>query len=92
MKNVLAKLKNSKAAKWFTGISVASMIGIMSCFACFAADESSVDLSTTLSTSFTSIKDDIFTYIGIALPIALVVVGAFFGIKAAIRFFKSTAK
>lgn len=94
MKNVLAKLKNSKAVKWFTGISVASMIGIMSCFACFAADESStanVDIGSTLGDSFTTMMNNIMSYIGIVLPIALTVVGAFFGIRKAVSFFKKTA-
>ena len=91
---MLSKIKNSKAAKWFTGISVAMMIAVMSCFCAFAVEESStasVDIGQTLGDSFSTMMNNIMSYIGIVLPIALTVVGAFFGIRKAVSFFKKTA-
>ena len=93
MKKMLAKVKNSRVAKWFTVASLSAMMAVMMCFNCFAADgeSSAADLAGTLTTSFNSISDQIFTYIGIALPIALGIVAAIFGIKFAVRFFKNIA-
>ena len=86
-----AKMKISKlVVSMFVVMSMAAM----TCLTCFATgDESSTpDLSATLETSFTTMKNDVLGYIAIILPIALVVAGAFFGIKKAVSFFKSTAK
>lgn len=92
---MLSKIKNSRLAKWLTVCTVSCMIAVFGCLTVFAEDEvsevSSVDLTSTVSSSFNSISDSIFTYIGIALPIALGIVAAIFGIKFAIRFFKSVA-
>ena len=49
------------------------------------------DLSGAFSTGLTGIQTQVFTYIGIAVPVAIVIVGAIFGIKKAISFFKSLA-
>lgn len=88
---MLSKIKNSKLAKYITVACITAMIACLGCISVFA-ESSQPDFSTTLSSSFTTLQGDIFTYIGVVLPIALGVVAAFFGIKAAIRFFKSTAK
>lgn len=86
-----AKMKISKlVVSMFVVMSMAAM----TCLTCFATgDESSApDIATTLQTSFTTMKNDVLGYIATILPIALVVAGAFFGIKKAVSFFKSTAK
>ena len=86
-----AKMKISKlVVSMFVVMSMAAM----TCLTCFATgDESSApDIATTLQTSFTTMKNDVLGYVAIILPIALVVAGAFFGIKKAVAFFKSTAK
>lgn len=91
---MLKKIKgflNSKFGKVLSVASVSALIASIGCLQCFA-ESSSPDISSTLTTSFDSMKSDIFTYIGIALPIALGVVGAIFGIKLAIKFFSSIAK
>lgn len=92
---LIEKIKNSKVGKWVAACSVTAAIAAMSCMSVFAADpevsEESVDLAGSLTTAFTGVKNDIFGYIVVILPIALAVVGAFFGIKKAISFFKSTA-
>lgn len=49
-------------------------------------------LQTAFTTALNNIQTDVMGYIAIALPVSLVIVGAFFGIKKAISFFKSTAK
>ncbi len=92
---MLTKIKSffkSKFGKVLSVASISALIASFGCIQCFALESSSPDISGTLTTSFESMKNDIFTYIGIALPIALGVVGAIFGIKLAIKFFSSIAK
>jgi len=93
---MMSKLRSAKsrASKYIVTLFVVMSMAAMTCMSCFATgDESSApDLSATLQTSFTAVKDDIMGYIAVILPIALVVVGAIWGIKKAISFFKSTAK
>lgn len=48
-------------------------------------------LTTAFSTGLTQIQTDVLGYIAIAVPVALVIVGAFFGIKKAVSFFKALA-
>ena len=90
---MLKKIKNSKVAKWLSVMCVTALIAAFGCLTVFAADggTSASDLQSTVTSSFNGISDSIFTYIGIALPIALGIVAAIFGIKFAIRFFKSIA-
>lgn len=47
-----------------------------------------LDFTTGLGT----IKDDVLSYVAIALPIALVIAGTFIAIKLGMRFFRSLAK
>ena len=84
----------SKASKYIVTLFVVMSMAAMTCLTCFATGEeiSSPDIAATLQTSFTTMKNDVLGYIAIILPIALVVVGAIWGIKKAISFFKSTAK
>ena len=51
-----------------------------------------VSIESALSTAFTSMKEDILGYIAVVLPIALAITGAFFGIRASVKFFKSIGK
>lgn len=93
---MMSKLRSAKsrASKYIVTLFVVMSMAAMTCMSCFATGEesSTPDLSATLQTSFTAVKDDIMGYIAVILPIALVVVGAIWGIKKAISFFKSTAK
>lgn len=91
---MLSKLKSTKQrlSKWVVTACVAVSMAMMSCITCFAAEESSSpDFSAQLGTAFNNMKDDILSYIVVVLPIALAVVGVFFGIKKAISFFQKTA-
>ena len=94
---MMSKLRSAKsrASKYIVTLFVVMSMAAMTCMSCFATGEESStppDLSATLQTSFTAVKDDIMGYISVILPIALLVVGAIWGIKKAISFFKSTAK
>lgn len=92
---MLKKIKNSKVAKCLSVMCVTALIAAFGCLTVFAADgetsTSGTDLTSTVSSSFNGISDSIFTYIRIALPIALGCFATIFGIKFAIRFFKSIA-
>ena len=91
MKKIFERFRKSKFAKTLTIACITAMIACFGCIGVFAEEASAPDLTSTLSTSFTGIQSQIFTYIGVALPIALGIVAAIFGIKFAIRFFKSIA-
>ena len=92
---MLKKIKgflSSKFVKAFSVASVSALIACFGCLTCFAEEVSKPDISGTLTTSFQSIQSDIFSYVGIALPIALGVIGLIFGIKLAIKFFMNVAR
>jgi hypothetical protein len=55
------------------------------------ADAAAPSLQTAFTTALGTIQSDVMGYIAIALPVSLAIVGAFFGIKKAISFFKHTA-
>jgi len=49
-------------------------------------------VEAAFTTALGVIKTDVLSYVGIALPVALAIVGTFLAIKLGIRFFKSVAK
>lgn len=53
--------------------------------------EPTTTISSVLSTAFQSMSSDIMGYVTTILPIALGIVGAIFGIRWAVKFFKSIA-
>lgn len=55
------------------------------------AAEGESAITTAFSTAISTIQSDVISYLLIALPAALVIVGAFFGIKKGVGFFKSLA-
>ena len=73
-------------------ISVALVSAIMACLSClsvFAAGEETSNVKDQFSTAISGIQSDLMGYILIVVPVALGILGAFFGIKKAIGFFKS---
>jgi hypothetical protein len=48
-------------------------------------------LQTAFSTALGTIQTDVLGYVAVAVPVGLAIVGAIFGIKKAISFFKSLA-
>ena len=91
---IRSKLKSSKASKWLATAAVTAMIACMGIMSCFAAEgeTSGGDLTSAVTESFNTMKGDIMNYILIALPIALGVVAAIFGIKYAVKFFTNMSK
>lgn len=49
-------------------------------------------LITAMGTAFTAVKDDFFSILGTALPIALAVVGAGLAITLGVKYFRKLAK
>lgn len=95
LSKIKSKLKNSKASKWLATTAVTASIACCGAIGAFAAEESTSsagDLQTAVTDSFNSMQGEIMNYILIALPIALGVVAAIFGIKYAIKFFTSMSK
>ena len=50
------------------------------------------DLTSAFTTGLTQVKTDVLSYVGVALPIALGIVGVFLAVRLGIRFFKSVSK
>ena len=50
------------------------------------------DMTGTFTTAINSVKSDVFSYAGIALPVALGIVGLFIAVRLDIKFFKGTVK
>ncbi len=84
-----AKMKISKlVVSMFVVMSMAAM----TCLTCFATgEESTVNISDTIRTSFTTMQNDLISYIGIVLPIGLTIFGTYWGIQKAIKFFKKSS-
>lgn len=53
---------------------------------------SQADLKGAFSTALDTVKSDIMSYIGVALPVAIGVVGTVVAVKFGIKFFKGMAK
>lgn len=49
-------------------------------------------LKTAMTTAFNGVKTDVFDIVGVALPIALGIVGLGLAITMGIKFFKKTSK
>lgn len=88
----IEKIKNkvlkSKTSKYVATAMFAAAVAVMGCINCFAAEG---DVSTIMQTAFNTVKSDITSYVGVALPIALGVFALLFGIKKAVSFFRSVA-
>lgn len=49
-------------------------------------------LADTFTTSLATVKADVLTYVGIALPVGLAIAGTFIAVKLGVKFFKAVAK
>lgn len=90
---MLCKFKNAFSRHKRT-ISVSVVSAIMACMSCvvaFAAETETSSMQDAFKTSVGSIQSDLMGYVMIAVPVALAILGAIFGIKKAIGFFKSLA-
>lgn len=92
---MLSKIKNV-FGRHRKAISIAFISAIMACLSClsvFAADADSTtsNVKDQFSTAVSGIQSDLMGYILIVVPVALGILGAIFGIKKAIAFFKSMA-
>ena len=56
------------------------------------AAEGDIDITGIMTTAFTGVKNDMLATIAVALPIALVVVGAVMATRFGIKFFRQIAK
>lgn len=90
---MLCKFKNA-FSRHKRAISVSVVSAIMACMSCvvaFAAETETSSMQDAFKTSVGSIQSDLMGYVMIAVPVALAILGAIFGIKKAIGFFKSLA-
>lgn len=93
---MLSKIKNAFGRRK-KAISIAFISAIMAClsrlsvFAVDGAASTTSNVKDQFSTAVSGIQSDLMGYILIVVPIALGILGAIFGIKKAISFFKSMA-
>lgn len=92
---MLSKLRNA-FGRHKRAISIALFSAIMACMSCFSVfavdpDSTSSSMQGAFQSSVNSIQTDLMGYVMIAVPVALAILGAIFGIKKAIGFFKSLA-
>ncbi len=93
---MLSKIKNA-FGRHKKAISIAFISAIMACLSCLSvfavdgADSTTSNVKDQFSTAVSGIQSDLMGYILIVVPIALGILGAIFGIKKAIAFFKSMA-
>lgn len=90
---MLSSIRNS-FVRHKRAISIAFISAIMACLSClsvFAAGEETSNVKDQFSTAISGIQSDLMGYILIVVPVALGILGAIFGIKKAIAFFKSMA-
>lgn len=86
MKNKLMAARNK-----LTIAATVAAVTAMNAMPALAA-ESGDTVSNALTTGLTSAKTDIMGYIAVILPIGLAVMGAIWGVKKGIAFFRSVAK
>lgn len=90
---MLSKVKNA-FGRHKKAISIAFISAIMACLSClsvFAVDDTTSSVKDQFSTAISGIQSDLMGYILLVVPVALGILGAIFGIKKAIAFFKSMA-
>lgn len=87
MKNVLEFVKrNSKIAKLLVMSMMISMLAVFGAIGASAETGTSTDLSSSFSSALSTIQSDIFSFIGMALPVGLAVFGSIVAIKKGVSF------
>jgi len=69
-----------------------AMVGATAAATVVPAFAESTDLNAAMTTGLQSASSSIMASLGAVLPIAMGILGALFGVKYGIRFFKSIAK
>lgn len=86
MGKIKAFINRHKSALAVSAVSASLMVS--SALSAFAADG---DTTTTVQSQFDSgiktIQGDLMSYLGYTIPVAIAVIGAFFGIRKAVSFF-----
>lgn len=86
-------LFNSKVGKWVTAAMISSFVAMFAAFSCFATDGTGsatiTDMSSTLTSAFSSLATTLQSYITAVLPIGVGIMGTIFGIRFGINFFMS---
>lgn len=88
VKNFVNRHKSALAVS-----AVSASLAVTSAVSAFAADADSTtsNVKDQFSTAVSGIQSDLMGYILIVVPISLGILGAIFGIKKAISFFKTMA-
>lgn len=87
MSKIKAFINRHKRALAVSAVSASLMV--TSAVSAFAAEvaEGGTAIQNQFQTGITSIQSDLMSYLGYTIPIAIAVIGAFFGIRKAISFF-----
>lgn len=87
MSKIKAFINRHKRALAVSAVSASLMVtSAVSAFAVEGA-EGGTTIQNQFQTGITSIQSDLMAYLGYTIPIAIAVIGAFFGIRKAVSFF-----
>lgn len=89
---IAEKVRNSKFVKGVCATGAAVATGAASSMTALAAGNLDEGTKTALQTSFESVKEDVVSVIGTALPPALIIVGIGLAITLGVKYFKKFAK
>lgn len=84
MSKIKAFINRHKKALAVSAVSASLMV--TSAVSAFAA-EGDTTIQSQFQTGISSIQSDLMAYLGYTIPIAIAVIGAFFGIRKAVSFF-----
>lgn len=85
MGKIKAFINRHKSALAVSAVSASLMVS--SALAAFAAEGDTVTVQSQFDSGIKSIQGDLMSYLGYTIPVAIAVIGAFFGIRKAVSFF-----
>lgn len=85
MGKIKAFITRHKSALTVSAVSASLMVS--SALSAFAAEGDTTTVQSQFDSGIKSIQGDLMSYLGYTIPVAIAVIGAFFGIRKAVSFF-----
>lgn len=88
MGKIKAFITRHKSALAVSAVSASLMVSsALSAFAVDGATTTTTTVQSQFDSGIKSIQGDLMSYLGYTIPVAIAVIGAFFGIRKAVSFF-----